>query len=54
VTSFLWALFFGAFIWIGGISVGFSGALTFTAGAIAGAGIFLYVRTYGEDDPTRP
>ena len=54
VTSFLWALFFGVFIWIGGISVGFSGALTFTAGAIAGAGIFLYVRTYGEDDPTRP
>jgi hypothetical protein len=54
VTSFLWALGFGVFIWLGGHLVGFSGALSFTAGAIAGAAIFLYVRTYGEDDPTRP
>jgi hypothetical protein len=54
LTSFLWAVFFGLFIWIGGVSVGFSGALSFTAGAIAAAAIFLYVRTYGEEDPTRP
>ena len=54
VTSFIWAIVFAVFIWIGGISVGFSGALSFTLGAVAGAAIFLYVRTYGEDDPTRP
>ena len=29
ITSFLWALFFGLFIWIGGRAVGFSGAVTF-------------------------
>jgi hypothetical protein len=53
VTSFLWALLFAVFIWIGGVAVGFSGALSFVAGAVSGAGIFLYVRTYGEDDPGR-
>jgi hypothetical protein len=53
VTSFLWALFFALFIWIGGSFVGFSGALTFVIGCVAGAGIFLFVRTCGEDDPTR-
>ena len=54
VTSFLWALGFGLFIWLGAMSVGFSGALAFVVAAVAGAGIFLYVRIYGEDDPTRP
>jgi len=54
VTSFLWAVGFAVFIWIGGIAVGFSGAFSFTIGAVAGAAIFLYVRTNGEDDPTRP
>jgi hypothetical protein len=53
VSSFLWALGFGVFIWLGGIAVGFSGALSFVVGAVAGAAIFLYVRVYGEDDPTR-
>jgi hypothetical protein len=54
VTSFLWALGFAVFIWLGGIAVGFSGAFSFTIAAVAGAAIFLYVRTNGEDDPTRP
>jgi hypothetical protein len=53
VTSFLWALLFAVFIWIGGVAVGFSGALSFVAGAVSGAGIFLYVRTHGDDDPSR-
>ena len=54
VTSFLWALVFAVFIWIGGIAVGFSGATSFVVGAVAGCAIFLYVRVYGEDEPTRP
>ena len=54
VTSFLWALFFAVFIWLGGSVVGFSGAFSFVIGAVAGAGIFLYIRVYGEDDPRRP
>ena len=53
VTSFLWALGFALFIWLGGVAVGFSGALTFVVACVAGFGIFLYVRIYGEDDPTR-
>jgi hypothetical protein len=54
VTSFLWALGFGVFIWVGGIAVGFSGAFSFVVGAVAAAAIFIYVRVYGEDEPTRP
>jgi hypothetical protein len=54
VTSFLWGLAFGLFIWIGGLAVGFSGATSFCVGAVAAAAIFLYVRVYGEDEPGRP
>jgi len=54
VTSFLWALFFGLFIWIGGASVGFRGAVTFIAGCVAGFLVFVYVRVYGEDEARRP
>jgi hypothetical protein len=54
VTSFLWALFLGLFIWIGGMAVGISGGLSFIFGAVAGFLIFLFVRVYGEDEPRRP
>ncbi|HEX4678163.1 MAG: hypothetical protein JWO17_2273 [Actinomycetia bacterium] len=54
ITSFLWALFFGLFIWIGGQAVGFGGAVTFIAGCVGGFLIFLFVRVYGEDEPRRP
>ena len=54
VTSFLWALFFFLFIWIGGVSVGFSKATCFIVGAVAGFLIFLFVRVYGETEPKRP
>ena len=32
VISFLWALFFGLFIWIGGSAVGYGSAVTFIIG----------------------
>jgi hypothetical protein len=54
VTSFLWALFFGLFIWIGGSSVGYGGAVSFIVGCVAGFLIFVFVRVYGEDEPRRP
>jgi hypothetical protein len=54
VTSFLWALFFGLLIWIGGAAVGYNGAITFIVGCVAAFLIFLYVRIYGEDEPRRP
>ena len=40
-------------LWLGGSLVGFSGALSFVVAGVSGAGIFLFVRICGEDDPTR-
>jgi hypothetical protein len=54
VTAFLWAFFFFVYIWIGGIAVGFNGAVTFIVGAVAGFLIFLLIRLYGEDEPRIP
>ncbi len=54
ITSFLWALFFGLFIWIGGQAVGFGGAVTFIVACVSGFLIFVFVRVYGEDEPRRP
>ncbi len=54
VTSFLWALFFGLFIWLGGSAVGYSSAISFIVGCVGGFLIFLFVRVYGEDEPRRP
>jgi hypothetical protein len=51
VTSFLWALFFGLFIWIVGSVLGFNEAVTFIVGLVAGFGSFLFIRIYGEDEP---
>ena len=51
VVSFIWGLFFGAFIWSGMLSVGVSGGTSFIIGAVAGFLIFLYVRVYGADEP---
>jgi len=52
-SSFLWGLFLGAFIWGGLLAVGVSGATSFIVGAVAGLGIFVYVRVYGGDEPAR-
>ena len=54
VTSFVWAVSLGAFIWIGGVAVGIAGAIAFIAGCVGGFLIFLFVRVYGEDEPRRP
>ena len=54
ITSFLWALFFGLFIWIGGQAAGYNGAITFILGCIVAFATFLFVRIYGEDDPRVP
>ena len=54
VVSFLWAAFFFLFIWIGGTALGYGQAMCFIVGAVAGFLIFVFVRVYGEDDPSRP
>jgi hypothetical protein len=50
-AAFVWGLFFGAFIWLGSVSVGVSSGTAFIIGAVAGFLIFLYVRIYGADEP---
>jgi hypothetical protein len=54
VTSFIWALFLAAFIWIGGIAVGIASGMSFIIAAVSGFLIFVFVRVYGEDEPQRP
>ena len=54
VVSFIWALFFFLFIWIGGVAVGYSGAVMFIVGAVVGFLCFLLIRVYGEDEPRTP
>ena len=51
VTSFLWGVFFGVLIWLGGAFVGYDSGITFITGAVAGFLIFVFVRVYGEDEP---
>ena len=53
VVSFLWALGLGLFIWLGLMAIGFSKPTAFILAAVAGAGIFLYVRIFGEEELRR-
>jgi len=52
-SAFLWALFLGAFIWLGMAAIGITGATSFIVGCVAGLGIFIYVRVYGGDEPAQ-
>jgi hypothetical protein len=49
VTSFLWAFGLGLFIWFGLVAVGVSSGTSFVVAVISFGGIFLFVRTHGED-----
>jgi uncharacterized membrane protein len=53
-TSVLWALGFALYILIVGIAIGWTRASAFVVAVVAGFGIFLLVRYYGEDEPQRP
>jgi hypothetical protein len=54
IVSFVWAVFFGLFVWIGGVAVGYGSAVCFVVGCVVGFLVFLFVRIYGEDEPRRP
>ena len=51
VTSFLWALFFGLFLFFGSVAVGVDRGTAFILSAVAAGAIFLYIRIYGEERP---
>jgi len=46
-AAFLWGFCLGAFIWLGMLAVGVTGATSFIVGAVSGVLIFLLVRVYG-------
>ena len=54
IVSLIWAIVFGAFIWVGGAAFGFGSAVSFIVGCVAGFLIFVFVRVYGEDEARRP
>lgn len=53
VISFVWALVFGLYIWLGGLAVGVNGGVSFIFGAVIGFLVFLAVMVYGADEPQR-
>jgi hypothetical protein len=53
VQAFLWAFFFFLYLWLGMLAVDVSGATAFIFAAVVAGAIFLYIRIYGEDDPSR-
>ena len=53
VSAFFWAFGFFVFMWLGMIAVGVGKGTAFILSAVAGGAIFLYIRLYGEDRPTR-
>lgn len=53
VISFIWALVFGVYIWLGGVAVGVNGGTAFIFGAVIGFLVYLFVMVYGADEPAR-
>ncbi len=51
--SFVWALVFGLYVWIGGLAVGVQGGTAFILGAVVGFLVYLLVMAYGSDAPQR-
>jgi hypothetical protein len=49
VTSFLWALGLALFIWLGQLAVGVSKGTALMLALLSFGGIFLFVRTRGEE-----
>jgi hypothetical protein len=49
ITSFLWALGLGLFVWLGLVAVGISRGTALMLALLSFGGIFLFVRTRGED-----
>ena len=53
VTSFLWALVLGLFVWSGLLAIGVSQGTALILALLAFGAIFLFVRLQGGDDPVR-
>jgi hypothetical protein len=53
VISFIWALVFGFYVWLGGVAIGISGATAFIFGGVIGFLVYVFVMVFGADEPTR-
>jgi len=53
VSAFLWALFFFLYLFLGMLAIGIAKGNALIFGALAGFGIFLYVRIFGEETPRK-
>jgi hypothetical protein len=53
VQAFVWAVVFFLYLWLGMLAVDVSGATAFIFAAVIAGAIFLFVRIYGEDEPSR-
>ena len=53
VVSFVWALVFGVYIWLGAVAIGVTGATAFILGAVIGFLAYIVVLVYGADEPRR-
>jgi hypothetical protein len=51
VSSFIWAFVFFLYLWLGSLAIGVDGASAFIYSALAGFGIFFFIRLLGEDRP---
>jgi hypothetical protein len=51
VQSFLWALFFFLYLFLGMLAVGVDKGNALIFSALLGFGIFFYVRVFSEDKP---
>jgi hypothetical protein len=50
VISFIWAVFFGLFIWVGLLAIGVNGGVAVAIAVVSAFLIFLFVRVYGEEE----
>ena len=53
LTSFLWGVVLGAFVWVGLLAIGVSGGTAFLFGVVSATVIFFYVRLFGADQLRR-
>jgi hypothetical protein len=51
VVAFIWAIVLGAYLYFFLIATGSNSAFSFVISAVSAAGIWLFVRTRGEDVP---
>lgn len=54
ITSFLWALGLGLFIWLGLLAIGISQGTALIVALLSFGAIFVLVRVHGEDTPKAP